>query len=139
MLTQVNLLCGGTHAGHVALWDDRSPSSPCRLTGTYCNLLCGGTHAGHVALWDDRSPSSPCRLTRTYCNNLPRTATLNFAYITLFFGWYTVKKDFSIFPFPAGMSLTKLSLGGNNNVIYKLFPSSESLVSNIPAGEGNIE
>jgi hypothetical protein len=96
-------------------------------------------HAGHVALWDDRSPSSPCRLTGNYCNYLPSPTTLNFAYITLFYGWYTVKKGFSIFPFPAGMSLTKLSLGGNNNVIYKLFPSSESLVSDIPAAEGNIE
>jgi hypothetical protein len=27
------------------------------------------------------------------------------------------KKSFSIFPSPAGMSLTKLSLGGNNDVI----------------------
>jgi hypothetical protein len=38
------------------------------------------------------------------------------------------KKMFSIFPSPAGMSLTKLSLGGNNDVIYKLFPPRESLV-----------
>jgi hypothetical protein len=52
---------------------------------------------------------------------------------------YTVKKGFSIFPFPAGMSFTKLSLGGNNDVIYKLFPPRESLVSDIPAGDGNIE
>jgi hypothetical protein len=37
------------------------------------------------------------------------------------------------------MSLTKLSLGGNNDVIYKLFPPRESLVSDIPAGDGNIE
>jgi hypothetical protein len=37
------------------------------------------------------------------------------------------------------MSLTELSLGGNNDVIYKLFPSRESLVSDIPAGDGNIE
>ncbi len=37
------------------------------------------------------------------------------------------------------MSLTKLSMGGNNDVIYKLFPRSESLVSDIPAGDGNIE
>jgi hypothetical protein len=37
------------------------------------------------------------------------------------------------------MSLTKLSLGGNNDVIYKLFPLRESLVSDIPAGDGNIE
>jgi hypothetical protein len=37
------------------------------------------------------------------------------------------------------MSLTKLSLGGNNDVIYKLFPPKEILVSDIPAGDGNIE
>jgi hypothetical protein len=39
------------------------------------------------------------------------------------------------------MSLTKLSQGGNNDVIYKLFPPRESLVrvSDIPAGDGNIE
>jgi hypothetical protein len=47
------------------------------------------------------------------------------------------KKSFSIFPSPAGMSLTKLSLGGN--VIYKLFPPRENLLSDIPAGDGNIE
>jgi hypothetical protein len=37
------------------------------------------------------------------------------------------------------MSFTKLSLGGNNDVIYKLFPPRESLVSDIPAGDGKIE
>jgi hypothetical protein len=37
------------------------------------------------------------------------------------------------------MSLAKLSLGGDNDVIYKLFPPRESLVSDIPAGNGNIE
>jgi hypothetical protein len=37
------------------------------------------------------------------------------------------------------MSLTKLSLGGSNDVIYKLFPPREGLVSYIPAGDGNIE
>jgi len=36
------------------------------------------------------------------------------------------------------MSLTKLSLGGNNDVIHKLFLPRESLVSDIPAGDGNI-
>jgi hypothetical protein len=51
----------------------------------------------------------------------------------------TVKKSFSIFPSPAGMPLAKLSLGGNNDVIYKLFPPRESLVSDIPAVDGNIE
>jgi hypothetical protein len=49
------------------------------------------------------------------------------------------KKSFSIYPSPAGMSLTKLFLGGNNDVIYTLFPPRESLVSDIPAGDGNIE
>jgi hypothetical protein len=38
---------------------------------------------------------------------------------------YTVKKVFRYSRSPAGMSLTKLSLGGNNDVIYKLFPPSE--------------
>jgi hypothetical protein len=37
------------------------------------------------------------------------------------------------------MSLTKLSLGGNDDVIYKLFLSRESMVSDIPAGDGNIK
>jgi hypothetical protein len=37
------------------------------------------------------------------------------------------------------MSLTKLSLGGDYGVIYKLFLPRESLESDIPAGDGNIE
>jgi hypothetical protein len=49
------------------------------------------------------------------------------------------KKSFLIFPSPAGISLTKLSLGGNYDIIYKLFLPRESLVSNIPAGDGNIK
>jgi hypothetical protein len=62
-----------------------------------------------------------------------------------FYNYYRIrrkacrKKGFLIFPSPAGMSLTKLSLGGNNDVIYKLFPPMESFVSDIPAGDGNIE
>ncbi len=48
------------------------------------------------------------------------------------------KKNILIFPSPSGVSLTKLSLGGNNDVIYKLFPPWESLVSDtdISAGDG---
>ncbi len=46
------------------------------------------------------------------------------------------KKNFFIFPSPAGMSLTKLSLGGNTDVTI---PPRESLVCGIPAGDGNIE
>ncbi len=49
------------------------------------------------------------------------------------------KKSFSIFPFPAGMSLNKLSLGGNNLYMTSLFPLRESLLSDIPGGDGNIE
>ncbi len=37
------------------------------------------------------------------------------------------------------MSLTKLSLVGNYDVTYKLFLPRGSLVSDIPAGDGNIE
>jgi hypothetical protein len=37
------------------------------------------------------------------------------------------------------MSLAKLSLAGNNDVIFKLFPPRESFVSDIPAEDGNIE
>jgi hypothetical protein len=49
------------------------------------------------------------------------------------------KKSFSIFPSPAGMSLTKLSLGENNFFMTSLFPPRESLVSDIPAGYRKIE
>jgi hypothetical protein len=37
------------------------------------------------------------------------------------------------------MSFTKLSLGGNDDVIYKLFLLTKSLVNDISAREGNIE
>ncbi len=37
------------------------------------------------------------------------------------------------------MSLTKLSLGGNNLYMISLFPPRESLVSDILAGDRNIE
>jgi hypothetical protein len=47
--------------------------------------------------------------------------------------------SFSIFQSPARMSLNKLSLGGYYDVIYKLFPPRESLVSDIPAGDRNIK
>ncbi len=44
------------------------------------------------------------------------------------------KKRLSIFLSSAGMSMTKLSLAGNNLII----PVRQSLVSDIPAGEGKI-
>jgi hypothetical protein len=49
------------------------------------------------------------------------------------------KKRLTIFPSPAapaGMSLTKLFLEGNN-LIFPV-PSRESLVSDIPAGDGKM-
>ncbi len=49
------------------------------------------------------------------------------------------KKSFSIFPSPAGMSLTKLSLGENKFIYDVIIPPRESLVRDIPAGDGNIE
>jgi hypothetical protein len=49
------------------------------------------------------------------------------------------KKSFSIFPSAARISLTKLSLGGNNFYVTSLFPHRETLISDIPAGDGNIE
>ncbi len=44
------------------------------------------------------------------------------------------------FPSPDGMTLTKLSLGVNNDVITELFlPRARgSLVSDIPAGDGKL-
>jgi hypothetical protein len=49
------------------------------------------------------------------------------------------KKRFASFPSTAGMSLPKLSLGGNNDVITELFLPRGSLVSDIPAGDGKLE
>ncbi len=57
--------------------------------------------------------------------------------ISLFTYLHTVKKLFDI---PSGCQLpNKLSQGGNYDVIYKLFLPRESLVSDILAGDGNIE
>ncbi len=47
------------------------------------------------------------------------------------------KKRFASFPSPAGMSLTKLSLGRNNSVMTSLFPPRESLVVTSRLGTGN--
>jgi hypothetical protein len=50
---------------------------------------------------------------------------------------YTVKKLFGI-PVPS-RDVTKLSLGRNNLFMTSYFPPRESLVSDVPAGDGNIE
>ncbi len=54
--------------------------------------------------------------------------------ILCFFILCTVKKRLAIFLLPAGMSLTKLSLAGKN----LLFPTRESLVGDISAGDRKI-
>ncbi len=51
---------------------------------------------------------------------------------------YTVKKKVREFPVPRRDVTTKLSLGGNNDVITELFLPRESLVSDIPAGDGKL-
>jgi hypothetical protein len=51
---------------------------------------------------------------------------------------YTVKKKVREFPVPSRDVTTKLSLGGNNDVITELFLPRESLVSDIPAVDGKL-
>jgi hypothetical protein len=48
------------------------------------------------------------------------------------------KKNVREFPVPSRDVTTKLSLGGNNDVITELFLSRGSLVSDIPAGDGKL-
>jgi hypothetical protein len=51
-------------------------------------------------------------------------------------GGYTVKKGSRVYrPQPGCHYSTKLSMGGNNDVINKLFLPRGSLVSDIPAGD----
>jgi hypothetical protein len=71
------------------------------------------------------------------CLALQRWALLIFCKYCKVFG-YTFKKRRATFPSPAWMSLTKLSLGKSKDVIYKLFLPRESLVGDIPAGNGNV-
>jgi hypothetical protein len=51
---------------------------------------------------------------------------------------HTVKKKVREFPVPSRDVTTKLSLGGNNDVITELFLPWWSLVSDIPAGDGKL-
>ncbi len=48
------------------------------------------------------------------------------------------KKKVRKFPVPRRDVTTKLSQGGNNDVITELFPPRGSLVSDIPAGDGKL-
>ncbi len=52
---------------------------------------------------------------------------------------YTVKKAFQYSRPQPGCHLPNSPLGGTNDVINKLFRPRESLVNDIPAGDGNIE
>jgi hypothetical protein len=48
------------------------------------------------------------------------------------------KKKVREFPVPRRDVTTKISMGGNNDVITELFLPRESLVSDIPAGDGKL-
>ncbi len=48
------------------------------------------------------------------------------------------KKKVREFPVPSRDVTTKLSLGGNNDVITEFFLTRGSLVSDIPAGDGKL-
>jgi hypothetical protein len=48
------------------------------------------------------------------------------------------KKKVREFPIPSRDVTTRLSLGGNNDVITELFLPRGSLVSDIPAGDGKL-
>jgi hypothetical protein len=48
------------------------------------------------------------------------------------------KKKVREFPVPSRDATTKLSMGGNNDVITELFLPRGSLVSDIPAGDGKL-
>jgi hypothetical protein len=67
-----------------------------------------------------------------------------YKYVDLYYGMppsiKTVhcKKRLAAFPYPAGMSLTKLSLAGNYQIFPGFYPARESLVSDIPAKDGKI-
>jgi hypothetical protein len=50
----------------------------------------------------------------------------------------TRKKKFREFPVPSRDVTTKLSLGGNNDVITELFLPRGGLVADIPAGDGKL-
>ncbi len=86
----------------------------------------------HESVSPKPGPEYPIRVVSNFFENSRRDSQLKVHH-------HTIKKSFSIFPSQAGMSLTELSLGGNNDVICKLFPPRESLVSDIPFLDGNIE
>jgi hypothetical protein len=56
----------------------------------------------------------------------------------LYFEWLHRKKKVPEFPVPSRDVTTKLSLGGNNDVITELFLPRGSLVGDIPAGVGKL-
>jgi hypothetical protein len=58
-------------------------------------------------------------------------------YIAVLLKVHRKKKD-HLFPVPSREVTTKLSLGGNNNVITELFLPRGSLVSDIPAEGGKL-
>jgi hypothetical protein len=68
---------------------------------------------------------------------LPATA-FSISYAGIWLCTQHRKKKDRKFPVPRRDVTTKLSLGGNNDVITELFLPRESLVSDIPAGDGKL-
>ncbi len=91
-------------------------------------------HSG-PACWGSSTRTSPWRPTST--SGDPGTGDIqhksNRSIHFLLHGKKKVRK----FPVPSRYVTTKLCLGGNNDVITELFLPRGSLVSDIPAGEGN--
>jgi hypothetical protein len=70
---------------------------------------------------------------------MPFSAALNGGRVSAAYMEYLHrKKKVRKFPVPRQDVTTKLSLGGNNDVITELFLPRGSLVSDIPAGDGKL-
>jgi hypothetical protein len=71
-------------------------------------------------------------------NLLITQLVLNIRYTILYISFIHREKKVREFPVPSRDVTTKLSLGGNNDVITEIFLPRESLVSDIPAGDGKL-
>ncbi len=116
---------------------------PC-LHATFCTIIIVFYFVFNPRFIDLHLPSARNNYSMVLrlCVELPACSSRSFSHASVInAGWSVLhcKKSFSIFPSPAGMSLTKLSLGGNNLYMTSLFPPRKSLVIDIPAGDGNIK
>ncbi len=79
--------------------------------------LCQNANTGDIGL-ESRCPAMlSCNYTKLGLSG-GRRSLLSCSWCLGISGPYTVQKRLSIFPSPAGMSLTKLSLAGNNLIVH---------------------